>query len=110
LRSGAQDRSPGHWISQCHILQRLDAPFAIAMSHHRQNQRVDLMRPGRIYLRLLDAEAVKADWREVARIVLQINPDKESERAYRSWQSHLARAHWMTKFGYRYLLSDGAPH
>lgn len=63
-----------------------------------------------VYLRLLDAEAVNADWREVARIVLQIDPDKESERAFLSWESHLARAHWMTKFGYRYLLGAGAPH
>jgi hypothetical protein len=35
------------------------------------------------YLRLLDAAAENADWREVARIVLHIDPDKEPERARR---------------------------
>ena len=30
------------------------------------------------YARLLDAEADNADWREVARIVLQIDPDTRS--------------------------------
>ncbi len=31
------------------------------------------------YARLLDAEADNADWREVARIVLQIDPDTRSD-------------------------------
>lgn len=62
------------------------------------------------YLRLLDAEAEQADWREVARIVLNIDPDKEPERARRAWETHLARAHWMTEHGYRHLLRGGAPH
>ena len=56
------------------------------------------------YLRLLDADAEHADWREVARIVLQIDPDKEPERAHRAWETHLARARWMTKQGYKFLL------
>ena len=33
------------------------------------------------YLRLLDADAEGADWREVAKIVLHIDPDREPERA-----------------------------
>ena len=33
------------------------------------------------YLRLLDADAEGADWREVARIVLHIDPDREPDRA-----------------------------
>ena len=33
------------------------------------------------YLRLLDAAAEGADWREVARIVLHIDPDREPDRA-----------------------------
>lgn len=32
------------------------------------------------YIRLLDAAAEEADWREVARIVLHIDPEKEPER------------------------------
>jgi hypothetical protein len=56
------------------------------------------------YLRLLDADAEGADWREVARIVLHRDPDTESERTRRCWQAHLKRAKWMTERGYRHLL------
>jgi hypothetical protein len=62
------------------------------------------------YLRLLDADADGADWREVAKIVLHIDPDREPDRARRAWESHLARAKWMTESGYRHLLRGGAPH
>jgi hypothetical protein len=57
-----------------------------------------------IYLRLLDAETEGADWREVASIVLGIDPEREPLRAKSAWESHLARAKWMTKTGYRHLL------
>jgi hypothetical protein len=56
------------------------------------------------YLRLLDADAEGADWTEVARIVLHMDPEQEPERARRAWESHLARAKWMTEHGYRHLL------
>ena len=62
------------------------------------------------YLRLLDADADGADWREVANIVLHIDPGREPDRARRAWESHLARAKWMTENGYRHLLRGGAPH
>jgi hypothetical protein len=62
------------------------------------------------YLRLLDADAEGADWQEVTRVVLHINPAREPERARRAWESHLARARWMTEKGYRHLLHGGAPH
>ena len=62
------------------------------------------------YLRLLDAAAEDAEWREVARIVLHIDPDREPERARRAWESHLARARWMTERGYEHLLRGGAPN
>jgi len=61
------------------------------------------------YLRLLDADAEGADWTEVARIVLHIDPSQEPERARRSWESHLARAKWMTKNGYQHLLRGDPP-
>ena len=51
------------------------------------------------YIRLLQAEGEGADWREVARIVLHIDPDREPDRARNSYQSHLARAKWMTEQG-----------
>ena len=62
------------------------------------------------YLRMLDAEKDRADWREVARIVLHRDPDREPDRSRRTWESHLARAHWMTANGYRHLLCGGASH
>ena len=54
------------------------------------------------YLRLLDADADGADWREVARLVLHRDP--ESDRTRGAFESHLARARWMTDHGYRQLL------
>ena len=62
------------------------------------------------YLRMLDADAEDADWREVSRIVLHIDPEREPDRARRAFESHLARAKWMTTSGYRHLLLGGAPH
>lgn len=61
------------------------------------------------YLRLLDADAEGADWVEVARIVLHIDPLNEPERARRAFESHLARARWMTEHGYRDLLRGSVP-
>jgi len=60
------------------------------------------------YLRLLDADVEGADWREVARIVLHLDPEHESDRARRALDSHLSRARWMTEHGYRHLLRGGA--
>lgn len=60
------------------------------------------------YLRLLDADADGADWREVASIVLHIDPAREPQRAEAAWRSHLARAQWMTRSGYRHLLRQDA--
>lgn len=56
------------------------------------------------YLRLLDAEAAGADWTEVASVVLHIDPSREPERARRAWETHLARARWMSEHGYQHLL------
>jgi hypothetical protein len=55
-----------------------------------------------------DADAEGADWREVARLVLHLDPLRESDRAQRTFDSHLSRAKWMTDQGYRHLLRDGA--
>jgi Uncharacterized conserved protein (DUF2285) len=60
------------------------------------------------YLRLLDANAEGADWCDVARIVLHLDPEREFDRARRAFESHLARAKWMSKHGYRHLLRDGS--
>ena len=60
------------------------------------------------YLRMLDADAEGADWREVAQLVLHIDPERDHDRARRAFDSHLARAKWMTEHGYRDLLRGGA--
>ena len=62
------------------------------------------------YLRLLDAAAEHADWREVASIILGLDPSAEPDRAYRVHAAHLERAQWMTRVGYRDLLSGRDAH
>jgi len=57
-----------------------------------------------VYLRLLDAAEEGADWREVAKIVLGLDLSADPQRAKRIYNSHLARARWMTEKGYRHLL------
>jgi hypothetical protein len=47
-----------------------------------------------------------ADWREVSRIVLHIDPGREPDRARRAFDSHLVRAGWMTEVEYHLLLWD----
>jgi hypothetical protein len=59
------------------------------------------------YARLLQAENEGADWREVARIVLHIDPDREPDRAQNAYLSHLARAKWATEQG-RLLRGAGS--
>jgi hypothetical protein len=60
------------------------------------------------YMRVLHADQQGADWREVSRIVLRIDPDTEADRPRRAFESHLSRARWMTEQGYRHLLRGGA--
>jgi hypothetical protein len=62
------------------------------------------------YARLLDAEADNADWRDVARIVLHIDPTMDPDRARLTFDSHLARAKWVARHGYRHLLRGGWPN
>jgi hypothetical protein len=62
------------------------------------------------YLRLLDADRTGANWQEVAKIVLHIDPIREPDRARQAWVTHLERARWMTSVGHRHLLRGGAPH
>lgn len=57
-----------------------------------------------VYLRLLDASADGASTNEMAQIVLGIDPAKEPQRAERAVDSHLRRARWMSRVGYRQLM------
>lgn len=61
------------------------------------------------YWRLLDANKEGADWREVSKIVLRIDPGLEPDRARQAYDSHLARALWMTEHGYRHILRGDIP-
>ena len=62
------------------------------------------------YARLLDAAADEADWREVATVVLGLDPSAEPERCERVYAAHLERARWMTRIGYRDLLICRSSH
>lgn len=62
------------------------------------------------YLRTLDAHAGGTAWEEVARTILHIDPEREPGRAKRVYESHLARAKWMTEKGYKHLLRHGFPN
>jgi hypothetical protein len=59
------------------------------------------------YLRLLHAEADTADWREVAQLVLHIDPSTEPDRARRAYDSHLARA--MVQYGIGLIVQQWSP-
>jgi hypothetical protein len=59
------------------------------------------------YLRLLDAETAAADWKDVARAVLHLDPAADEARAKQTWKSHLDRAKWLSEHGYRDLLRGG---
>lgn len=56
---------------------------------------------------MLDADADEVDWREVARILLHIDPDRQPDRARRAFESHLDCAKWIARHGYRQLLRMG---
>lgn len=58
----------------------------------------------KIYMRLLDAAADGADWREAVSILFKLDPSSDPERARHIHDTHLARARWMTEQGYRQLL------
>lgn len=62
-----------------------------------------------LYLRLLDAAADGADWREVASLLFDLDPEDDPKRARHIHDTHLARARWMTEHGYRQLLR-GSSH
>ena len=61
------------------------------------------------YLRLLDADADGANWREAAGVIFGIDVAAEPDRAKTMHDSHLARARWMTEVGYAHLLGCQRP-
>ena len=63
----------------------------------------------KLYLQILDAAADGADWRDVVRVLFDIDAKADPDRAQKIHDSHLARARWMTTTGYRLLLRDPEP-
>ena len=63
----------------------------------------------KLYLRLLDADAEAAGWEEISQLLLDIDPTRDRERARLRYETHLARARWMTDQGYLDLLKSGRP-
>ena len=59
------------------------------------------------YIRLLDADADGASKDDMARLIFGIDPAREPDRAHRAVESHLDRARWMTRRGYRVLVRRG---
>ena len=53
------------------------------------------------YLRLLDAATDGAAWEEIARVVFGVDPSAEAEQAKAMYDSHLERARWMARSGYK---------
>ena len=46
-------------------------------------------------------------WKVAAREILNIDPTQDLDSAKRTFDSHLARAEWMTRVGYRFLQGSG---
>jgi hypothetical protein len=61
-----------------------------------------------LYLRLLDAEAQRANWRDVVKIVFGVDPATDFARARKVYDGHLARAHLIAEGAHRDLLRNGA--
>lgn len=60
------------------------------------------------YLRLLDAAASGVPWTVAVRDILHVDPSIDPAAAKVTFDTHLARAEWMTRVGYR-LLQDQHP-
>lgn len=74
-----------------------EAPMAATVTRYDERHLIT-------YLRLLDAAAQDVHWRKVARDILRRDPSRQTSRVKRCWESHLARARWMSEHGYRLLL------
>lgn len=90
----------GQAMSRCQFEDRV--PEAAQLTAYDESHLAD-------YLRLLDADAEGADWRQAAASVLGIDVTAEPDRAKAMHESHLARARWMTEIGYAHLLGCELP-
>ncbi|MBX3482869.1 DUF2285 domain-containing protein [Phenylobacterium sp.] len=58
----------------------------------------------KLYVRLLDADAAGADWREVVKVLFDLDAAHDEARAQQIYSAHLDRAKWMTRSGFCELL------
>ena len=77
-----------------------EPPTSPAITHY---DRVHM----KLYLRLHDSATSGADWREAVAVLFGLDPAAEPERAQHLYDTHLARARWMTTDGYRLLAQEG---
>jgi hypothetical protein len=77
-------------------------PYSAGLTHYDQHHIFT-------YLRLLDAADEGADWREVFQIIFGAASAQEPVLARIIYDSHLARARWMTQSGYRHVLKSRSP-
>lgn len=87
-------------MSTCEFQDR--APASAQLTAYDESHLTD-------YLRLLDADTERADWRETAALIFGIDVSAEPDRAKAMLDSHLARARWMTEVGYVHLLGRQRP-
>ena len=59
-----------------------------------------------LYMRLLDSARDGANWREVVPVLFGLDPEANSDRCRKIYDTHLARARWMTEQGYRELARE----
>ena len=79
--------NPAHHVAD-------EVPWSDGISEY-DNQHVET------YIHLLDADEEGVSKKEMARLILGIDPTTEPERAHNALESYLARARWMTEVGYR---------
>lgn len=59
-----------------------------------------------LYMRLLDSAREGADWRKAVQALFGLDPAMDSDRCRKIYDTHLARARWMTEQGYRELARE----
>ena len=60
-----------------------------------------------IYRHILESVDDRTDWRAAAKLILGIDPSENPKRARHSYDSHLARARWLTEHGHIRWLKEG---
>jgi len=59
-----------------------------------------------IYMKLLTASDDEASLEEMAKDIFGIDPTQEPDRAQKTVSSHVERANWILKSGYKELFAD----